>query len=446
MFTVIQRLNYLLITQTMKGILILCILILTVGCDRQAHEMSTVAPTRALSPTVEQSINQTAIAPTMMPTTFTEDSVTPTTTVIPSCESSLFQVTNQAVEYYFWSRAGDFLYFTYDWPWYIVHEVDWWSYEVDSGAIQKIGVLPKSSPLNLPGYISALVSDFTSSTIDYTSPDGANTYLVKLNLLNSSQSYSVFVSPSGKRVFLAEEIVTIPVPTLDPTQSLEGESSGNPYPVYQDFYYFPEEAETPIFYGRIQGRANRTIWSRDESLAIIEIDMHAPVPPGPAYYWLVDIVEGEITPLFSIEPYSQSSPLVWDISPDNQWILFTFRDDEFFSIRNLDTGFDRQLELRPTGWVRWLDDSRILVAFGSYDEGAPGVSSFSVYVYDIDTQQLIRLLDQEFRVSIGQGNAVTFSLGSDRLAFIEEGSEELFVVTFVSNNWLCREKCSLDGE
>lgn len=431
MFTGLQRSNYLLITQTMKDILILCILILTVGCDRTIYEISTVEATKTLSSIVEQSITKTAVAPTIMPTTSTQSMVTPGPTVSPSCGSELVQVTNQSVTYNFWSQTGDFLYFTYDWPWYIVNEVDWWSYEVESGAIQRIGVLPESSPVNMPDYISMLVSDVTLSDIYYMSPDGANTYMATLNLLNSPKLYYVFVSPSGKRVFLANEIVTIPVPTLDTTQSLEGESSGNSYPVNQDIFYFPEGAATPIFYGRIQGRANRMIWSRDETLAIIEMDLHAPVPPGPAYLWLVDIEEGEISPLFSIEPYSQSSPVVWDISPDNQWILFTFRDDEFFSIRNLNTGFDRRLELRPTGWVRWQDDNRTLLAFGSYDnDGVTGVSSFSVNVYDIDTRQLTRILDQEFRVSIRRGNAVTFSPGGDMLAFIEEESEELFVINF----------------
>lgn len=431
MLTGLRRSHNFLIPQTMKDILILCICIFFVGCDRNIDEISTVAVTQNLEPTVEQSINQITHTPTMMPTTFTEDLITPTTTLIPSCELSLLQITNQAVKYDFWSRTGGFLYFTYDWPWYTANEVDWWSYEVESGAIQNIGILPESSPLNLPYYISALQTEVTSQTIYYPSPDGANTFLAKLNLLNSPRSYYVFVSPSGKRVFLADEIVTTPVPTLDPTQSLEEETNGNPSPVYQDIYYFPEEATTPFYYGRIQGRANKMIWSRDESLAIVEMDMHAPVPPGPAYYWLVDIIEGKISPLFSIEPYLHSSPAVWSISPDNKWILYEFGDDEFFSIRNLDTVFDRQLELRVTGWVQWLDDNRTLLAFGSYNyEGVPTGSSFSVYTYGIDTKQVTRMLDQEFRVSIGQVNGVSFSPGLERIAFIEEGSDELFVVSY----------------
>ncbi len=310
-----------------------------------------------------------------------------------SCASELIKVTDVAVRDYFWSETGDFLYFTYD-------EVDWWSYEVESGAVQKIYNMQVPYPGHVPDYVVGFFP-------------------------NAIPQYNLFVSPSNAHAIYSDYINTGPVNT----PQAEGESAPSPYPVYQDIYYLVDGTASPFLFDRIQGAIQRIIWSPDETLAIMEMNMRTPFPPGTTYFWLLEVAGHRITPLFTVDPASQETPAVWCISPNNQWILYTSSDDIYFSIRNLESGIDLTLDLQLARWARWLDDNRHILSVGSYDYDDE-LSSYSVYIYDIYTRQATRLLDQELRISIWRDYALTFSPSTESLAYIREESEELFLINF----------------
>ena len=232
------------------------------------------------------------------------------------------------------------------------------------------------------------------------------------------ERHDVSLSPSGVQALYGLEQLTPPTPGPTPTINTEG-LTAQPGFTFEIYLVTPERTE-PLLLGTIDGLLAGFVWSPDESKALVRTSVKA---TGEATVWMVNLSDNSLSPLFfATESKSPVSPS--GISPDGKWILYDESPTDCLRMKNLINGEERELTVTSPSRAWWLSTGdQVLLLYR--DE--PNPSHLRLFWFDLETEELIPASDHI--LSFVSGEPVLLSPDETKVAYMKEGTREVFVLT-----------------
>ena len=155
------------------------------------------------------------------------------------------------------------------------------------------------------------------------------------------------------------------------------------------------------------------------------MDTLAPVPVGESFVWLLDTINFKLINLFDVES-SDDIPYVFAVSPDGSWIIYANQTGEYFRVRNLYDGTDRQITILISPWIWWIpnSDQLLYIKWKNHTKG----NTVSINSYDFNDEKHELITDIEFEAHPFIENSIQLSPDGKKLGFIEFGTDELYII------------------
>ena len=230
------------------------------------------------------------------------------------------------------------------------------------------------------------------------------------------------VSPTGGKTIFVKYINNEPVST---PQS-NGESGGGNVVKNEVYLLTPDSPE--IHVGDIFGAIDGFEWFPDENSVFIYMDVMAPVIPGEAYFWNIDLINQSIEPILERNNINDEA-IYLDLSPNGKKILYYLRLQHTVRIYNINDASDQEISLDWHRWVKWFNDDELIVV-----RPVPEANKYSVYGYKISSQQIMRLSDKLISPHPFVSGSLQYSNDFHYIAFINEDDRTLFLLTLCTDN------------
>jgi hypothetical protein len=368
--------------------IILCIVIIMVGCQTDINVENTVSniPLTSTSLVIPSLTPSNRAEYTISTEQSTSKPNTESVTSVPSfnptkvtaCSDDITQVTDQQVINFYWSNDSKKINYTTD-----PQKKVWYSY-YPMGKIKEIfqHPLPTTTPLTL-SLVSALISQHQENPYIYSMSSDGNSGLLAFN----------------------EPIVS----SQDTTRNI--------------LYLIDLNTKTVKELGAVDGVISDILWSENGAIAVIAMDDLGKERPKVAFMWVVRKEQGSLLPLFRIDDRSMA-PGIYNISIDGTYILYGENTKETVWMINTHDYSDIALSIPRSRWVWWYQGEReILYLQNSKDKPL----SFDMMIYDVNTGEGRMVSKSKLTIDVWRTDSVQLSYDQKFIAYTSEESSFLMI-------------------